>query len=283
VNGFTHEQAYPVRNPPGAFAISCRRSRPFLEESAPEAPPAPPVWDGVYVGINVSGGWINGVGSIPYLPYIDPRYGIASNPGGGALTNLFFLPASQSSPTGNQGGALGGGQIGYNYVLTSKFLIGAETDFQGGTITGSNQGNVASLYPSPFAPNGGILTPLAPSSGYNVGLNWFGTVRGRLGYILAPTLLLYGTAGFAYGQVTAFNASSTRSGWTAGAGAEWFFLPNSKWSAKIEYLYTDFGGSADGNSAWSTGIRQNARLNLVRVGLNYRFSWTAPTPVLGKY
>jgi len=253
-------------------------------KAPPVAPPPPPVWDGFYVGLNVGGGWINGVGSTPYIAYIDPRYGVLSHPGGGPLSNFLFLPASQSSPSGNQGGALGGGQVGYNYVAASKFVIGAETDFQGGIISGSNKGNVASFYPSPFLPQGGILTPLAPSSGYNVGLNWFGTVRGRLGYILAPTLLLYGTAGFAYGEVTAFNASSTRAGWTAGGGAEWFFLPNSKWSAKIEYLYTDFGsGAADGNFAWSDGIRQRARLNLVRVGLNYRFSWTAAAPVLAQY
>jgi outer membrane immunogenic protein len=253
-------------------------------KAPPVAPPPPPVWDGFYVGVNVGGGWINGVGSIPYIPYIDPRYGVLTNPGGGALPNLLYLPASLSSPSGNEGGALGGGQIGYNFVFASKFVIGVETDFQGGIISGSNQGNLASFYPSPFAPRGGILTPLAPSSGYNVGLDWFGTVRGRLGYILAPTLLLYGSAGFAYGEVTAFNATSTRTGWTAGGGAEWHFLPASNWTAKVEYLFTDFGsGAANGNWAWSTAISQHATLNLVRVGLNYRLSWSAPPAVLAKY
>jgi outer membrane immunogenic protein len=254
------------------------------KKAAPAEPPAPPAWDGLYVGLNAGGGWINGVGSIPYLAYSDPRYSILSQPVAGAPTNLFFLPASQSSPGGNQGGALGGGQIGYNYVVASKFVVGVETDFQGGTITGSNQGNLASFYPSPFAPSGGVLAPLAPSSGYNVGLRWFGTVRGRLGYVLAPTLLLYGAAGFAYGEVTAFNASSTRSGWTAGGGAEWYFLPNSQWTAKIEYLFTNFGSSAaDGNSFWGSGVSQHATLNLVRVGLNYHFNWIASPPVLAKY
>jgi outer membrane immunogenic protein len=247
------------------------------------APPPPPAWDGLYVGVNVGGGWINGVGSIPDIPYSDPRYALLSHPGGSALSNLLYLPASLSSPTGNQGGALGGGQIGYNFVVASKVAIGVETDFQGGIIGGGNQGNVASVYPSPFAPAGGILTPLAPSSGYNVGLNWFGTVRGRLGYIFAPTLLLYGTAGFAYGEVTAFNASSTRAGWTAGGGAEWHFLPNSNWTAKVEYLFTDFGSATNGNGAWSAAISQHATLNLVRVGLNYRLNWSAPPAALAKY
>ncbi|ARN82879.1 outer membrane protein [Methylocystis bryophila] len=248
------------------------------------APPPPPAWNGFYAGVNVSGGWINGVGSVSYIPYSDPRYGLFSNPGGGSLANFLLLPASQSSPSGNQGGALGGGQIGYNFVVASKYLVGAETDFQGGIIGGSNQGNLATFYPSPFAPSGGILTPLVASSGYNVGLNWFGSVRGRLGYILAPTLLLYGTAGFAYGDVTAFNVSRTRTGWTAGGGAEWSFLPDSRWTAKIEYLFTDFGSSsANGNWAWGGGVSQHATLNLVRVGLNYRLSWSAPPAVIAKY
>ncbi len=252
-------------------------------KAPPVAPPPPPVWDGFHVGVNVGGGWINGVESIPYIPYFDPRYQISSHPGGSGVSNLLYLPASLSSPTGNQGGALGGGQIGYNFVVASKFAIGVETDFQGGIIGGSNQGNLASFYPSPFAPSGGILSPLVASSGYNVGLNWFGTVRGRLGYIFAPTLLLYGTAGFAYGEVTAFNRSSTRTGWTAGGGGEWFFLPNSNWSAKVEYLYTDFGSATNGNGAWSAAISQHAKLNLVRVGLNYRLNWSAPPAVLAKY
>ena len=41
-------------------------------------------------------------------------------------------------------------------------------------------------------------------NGGNLSLPWFGTVRGRVGYLVTPTLLLYGTAGFAYGEVTAF-------------------------------------------------------------------------------
>ena len=33
--------------------------------------------------------------------------------------------------------------------------------------------------------------------------------------------------------------SVTQTGWTAGAGVEWAFLPN--WTAKVEYLYVDLG------------------------------------------
>ena len=139
------------------------------------------------------------------------------------------------------------------------------------------------------------------------------TVRGRLGYLVTPTLLLYGTAGLAYAGVNfsaayatldlanvygaAFNSpsySDTRVGWTAGAGVEWMFMPN--WSAKVEYLYYDLGsatlnavitgtnnltGATGYGYATSTSARFNG--NLVRAGVSYHFSWATPTAVLAKY
>jgi len=88
-------------------------------------------------------------------------------------------------------------------------VIGAETDFQGTSITGGNQGNYAGLYDSPYVgSNTGLLTPLVTGNGGNLGLPWFGTVRGRVGYLLTPTLLLYGTGGFAYGGVTASSGAT---------------------------------------------------------------------------
>ena len=83
-------------------------------------------------------------------------------------------------------------------------------------------------------------------------LNYLGTLRGRLGYLVTPTVQLYGTGGMAYGGVTSTLAVLTRRaagtnitnltatfndsriGWTAGGGVEWMFMPN--WSAKAEYL-----------------------------------------------
>src|SRR5262249_15367643 len=87
-------------------------------------------------------------------------------------------------------------------------------------------------------------------------LEWFGTFRGRLGVTGTPSVLLYATAGAAYGTVktdiglagftpagvpVAFSGSSrdTRFGWTVGAGIEAMFAAN--WSAKVEYLYMDLG------------------------------------------
>jgi outer membrane immunogenic protein len=108
-------------------------------------------------------------------------------------------------------------------------------------------------------------------------MNFLGTVRGRLGYLAMPNLLVYGTGGLAYGNVTysvdlaqygyssagattqaAFanaNNSAVQVGWTAGGGAEWMFMQN--WSAKVEYLYYDLGSRLDSINHQSACYRQS--------------------------
>ena len=227
-------------------------------------PPPPPMWTGFYGGLNIGGGWSANSNNNSYLPYADTTYGIGSTPFPGASPNLFFLPGGGQTNR-NTGGVVGGGQVGYNYQI-NQFVIGAETDFQGTSITGGNQGNYAGLYTSPYpGSTTGVLSPLVTGNGGNLALPWFGTVRGRAGYLVTPTLLLYGTAGFAYGGVTAFQQSNTSTGWTAGGGAEWLFAPH--WSAKIEYLYVDLASS----NFTITGAPNSYSFGTVRAGVNYHF------------
>ena len=81
-------------------------------------------------------------------------------------------------------------------------------------------------------------------------VKWFDALTGRLGYLVAPNWLLYGQGGAAWtkAEVSAFNglgaqvgsiSGNSRTGWTAGAGVEWMFVPH--WSAFIEYNYMGFG------------------------------------------
>jgi len=234
------------------------------------------MWTGFYAGLNIGGGWS----------------------AGGGNSNAWNLGGMNGGVTNNiGGGVIGGGQIGYNYQLGGAGLpgiggglggivIGAEADFQGTSMSQTNTGyGVASGVP-------GVVdgTPIWYQSGKS--LPWFGTVRGRLGILAMPTLLLYGTGGFAYADVQNNGGlygtnqnSATQTGWTAGGGAEWMFMPN--WSAKVEYLYTDVSG---GNSNywggnWGTGINNvnnHTRWNTVRAGVNYHFNWGA-APVVAKY
>src|ERR1019366_3818266 len=156
----------------------------------------------------------------------------------------------------NSGGVVGGGQIGYNYQFSPLFVAGVETDFQGTSI-GSGGGGF----------------------GLNESITYFGTVRGRIGIITPfnPNLLIYGTGGFAYGEV---RQDGLKTGWTAGGGVEWAFLPN--WSAKVEYLYTDLNSNG-GNGFEFFGDHRQTRFNTVRAGVNYHFNLFAPAPVVAKY
>jgi len=162
-------------------------------------------------------------------------------------------------------------------------VIGAETDFQGSSISGQGNSGFPTLYPTFYGnPTSNYLTPVGALNGANINLAWFGTVRGRAGYLITPTLLLYGTAGFAYGQVDAWGWSNTRTGWTAGGGVEWMFAPH--WTAKAEYLYVDLSSNgATGSLGWSYGYNFHPQINVVRAGVNYHFNWGAPAPVVAKY
>jgi outer membrane immunogenic protein len=244
-------------------------------------PPPPPLWTGVYVGLNIGGGWDANGGHSGVSAYYDPRYSIGANPFPAVGPNLFFLP--NGNTLGSQGGVVGGVQAGYNFQF-GQFVIGAETDFQGTSLSGGGNNTPLTLFPTPFANPGGnnFLSPVGALTGANISLPWFGTVRGRAGYLITPTLLLYGTAGFAYGDVQAWSFSNTRTGWTAGGGVEWLFAPH--WSAKAEYLYVDLDSNGrTGTFGWTWGNHFHPQLNVVRVGVNYHFNFAAPAPVVAKY
>ncbi len=98
---------------------------------------------------------------------------------------------------------------------------------------------------------------------------WFGTVRGRAG-VAIDNLLLFGTAGLAYGELTGTTSGNlsenhTSLGWVAGVGAEMNVAQH--WSAKAEWFYFALGDRQFSVTAANNGLAAN----LVRLGLNYRF------------
>ena len=110
-------------------------------------------------------------------------------------------------------------------------------------------------------------------------------MRGRIGYVF-DNWLPYLTGGFAWSVDQAlilppdtlasavediFPIESRfllRFGWTIGAGVEVPFAPN--WSAKAEYLFTDYGSRNIALPASDINIRSNLSLSELRFGLNYR-------------
>jgi len=231
-------------------------------------------WTGFYVGANGGYGWGNADTSFNPLP-------TAAGFGNLAPTKL----------SANPRGPFGGIQGGYNFQ-TGSFVWGLEADFQGAAIEGTTTS-------SPIIQNNG--TPFGAGSALTTSenLNWFGTVRGRLGFTPTSHVLVYGTGGLAYGNVSygansnflpigtqqyPVNLSTTKTGWTAGGGLEWAFLGN--WTAKVEYLFYNLGDEAtvaNGVPGQAAGTCGNAPAfcqvgyswrttgNLARAGLNYKF------------
>jgi outer membrane immunogenic protein len=224
---------------------------------APPPPPPPPLitWTGLYGGLNFGVGF--------YANNSSNAWGAGFNNHGGS-----------------RAGVVGGGQIGYNYQITPMFLVGVETDFQGTSIGSGAGGNTFNWF---FG-----LPPVTTAT-----LNWFGTVRGRAGLtLLNSKVLIYGTGGFAYGEVQRngwWNQNSAvQTGWTVGGGGEWMVIPN--WSLKLEYLYTQISGNGNNNGGWFfnpgwglNSTNNRTRFHTIRAGVNYHFNFGAPAPVLAKY
>jgi len=179
---------------------------------------------------------------------------------------------AQPIDTFNEAGSfLAGLQVGYNYLLPNRVLLGAEADASFPSfpaLTGLAIGG-ATTFVSPFF---GAQT-------YSENVLSSGTLRGRIGYVAPGDWLVYATGGFAWTrnqaaltQIASGTADSPflwRLGWAAGAGVEVPVAPN--WTAKLEYLYTGFGGKNVDFPANGQAFNSNFNLQQLRAGLNYHF------------
>ncbi|MET0445806.1 MAG: outer membrane beta-barrel protein [Pseudorhodoplanes sp.] len=241
---------------------------------APIAPVPVFSWTGFYIGANVGFGGDN----------FDYPFSATQRQLQAETDPLVASTAGKFSLTSS--GFFGGGQIGYNYQFANGGVFGIETDIQWSGIKGRFDG-------SQTVNDNGIVT----SGTFNTGseVEWFGTVRGRLGYAW-DRLFLYGTGGGAYGKVNTQGSfaitgpngvigqaapvtnSGTQWGWTAGAGLEYAIAP--QWSFKTEYLYVDLGRTnlssttvndvANGFFATSS-MDVETRFHTMKAGVNYRF------------
>ncbi|MGO9686867.1 MAG: outer membrane protein [Beijerinckiaceae bacterium] len=180
-------------------------------------------------------------------------------------------------------GFLGGVGAGYNWLLTPTWLVGFETDLDYRGSIGSTNSMVSQT-------NDGYL----------------GTVRARFGYAW-DRLLVFGTGGFAYGNVIApktfsgsgiiypgfatgarlGNNSTILPGYAVGAGVE--YALNNNWSIEAEYLYAHLEHS---NPLYTTSVSTGpypicniSAINVVRIGVNYHFppDIVPVVPVVAKY
>ncbi|WP_273725136.1 outer membrane protein [Brucella gallinifaecis] len=242
-------------------------------------------WTGGYIGLNAGYAWNNGKG------IDDPTYFLRDYVG--TYENGWFGEESNS----NSNSFTGGIQAGYNYQI-NNLVLGIETDFN---YIGLKKEYTAiteqSLYADPD-----YEYHLDEDLHMKTKIEWFGTIRPRLGFTPSDRLLVYATGGVAYGKVKSsggynwrehgfwwggpgdhffdrnggFDGSSSKVklGWTIGAGAEYALTQNI--SIKGEYLFVDLGKKShiaysteeDGEYAtWN----DRAKFSTVRLGVNYKF------------
>jgi outer membrane immunogenic protein len=229
-------------------AIAADLPQPAPPPRAPAAyvPVIAPVynWGGIYFGIN--GGW--GFGTTKWT---DPN-----NASGLGTTGDF-----------NTSGYAFGGTVGAN-IQADAFVFGIEGDMDAMGIDGKSS--------SAFCGTVGF----GAGAQCDTKQTWLATLRGRAGYAM-DRVLFYGTAGGAFGNIETGIAgnlhSTTKAGWTAGAGAEVAFSDN--WTARVEYLYVDLQ-NATCNNGGVCGVDPGPvpandtikyHSNLIRLGLDYKF------------
>ncbi|HEX9613623.1 MAG TPA: outer membrane beta-barrel protein [Candidatus Bathyarchaeia archaeon] len=216
-----------------------------------KAPPAPlgygDPWNGFYVGIN--GG-----------------YGFERGAGSGQTTN--FLHNIGTDFATSPQGFVGGLHVGYMWHLPgSGFVFGVEGDGDIATLDGTQQ-------------NPGFI------GNVNSKNRWLASFRGRLGYILVPNVLAYGTGGYGWGSAdftvtgtdgSQVNFKPTLGGAVLGGGIEIALTPSLL--ARVEYLHyflNDINGSFSGK-LMPIGVSANMifhaddNVSLIRGGLSYKF------------
>jgi outer membrane immunogenic protein len=228
---------------------------------APLPAPAPAwSWTGWYAGVNAGASFGRAKTDFNVTPFTE-------------LGGIFTLgPGFAGSDTAFPSGFMGGGQVGYNWQWSPLIVLGVEADIQGALERETaNFSNNFTCLPCTFGTAGTVL------ANYTTQIDWFGTVRARIGYVWGNgNVMSYITGGLAYGEVKidgtntvsgavirnpaatfsgtqAFGHSQVNTGWVAGYGTEGR-LADTNWTWKIEGLYMGLG------TLDATGVSRGASL-----------------------
>jgi outer membrane immunogenic protein len=211
-------------------------------------------WTGCYIGANTGDAWA----------HKSTTRTAQAAPGGPLIPVDFFLG------TTNVDGWAYGGQIGCDYQFNNNWVVGIRGMWDGSNMKGSNQHQFPGL--------GGAFSHFKIDS--------FGTLVGKLGILLNPTVELYGLAGVAWvhdnlrytatgaGEFAAGN--QTRTGYDVGGGISWMFARN--WDLWIEYDHMGFGtrtirlngDNTNAGAIFDNSVKQS--VDKVLVGIDYRFN-----------
>jgi outer membrane immunogenic protein len=315
-----------------ALSVGSALAADLPSQKAPPPAPLPLSWTGAYAGLNAGYNW--GTNSNATSQNYAPSWLEAAPEYGEPWVNASGPLAMSGVKSNTQSGFIGGAQFGYNYQWGTNYDVGIETDIQGTGISGNSTITGAAAYTQAYNQGTNCCQTTSKATGateVNAGLNFLGTVRGRVGYLVMPTLMLYGTGGFTYGGayakvtqtavenlgyplgvIAGINFGSVYSnstwigggqqnqiltGWNAGGGVEWMFMPN--WSLKGEASYWDLGRmnvntvatAASGQQTFGGylsnvgGGRTSVSYSGVqaKVGVNYHFNFANVAPVIAKF
>jgi outer membrane immunogenic protein len=255
--------AYSAGHASGADLYSpSLKDRPFEEARVN--------WTGLYFGVHAGYGWSN--------TDVD-----LSHSTGAIFYNDPFVPDHGSLKSSS--GFIGGLQTGYNYQI-DRVVVGLEADFSWSNLED----------------DGTFTTPKGSQWHIKSQLDDFGTMRGRLGFLAHPGLLIHGTGGLAWGQFNVHQATTfvlgsgcsplgspaceggrtsgtfDQLGFAVGGGAEWMLSPH--WTLKGEYLFMDFGKeyyalpgttTPGGSTPYVETFAAQQQMQVIRAGLNYKF------------
>ncbi len=227
----------------------------------------PSAWNGSYGGLSLGGRWADADWTTTAVSVPNP------------------VDTTTSTANFDSAALHYGGFLGLYWRIAPLWVAGVEADLVWADNKETRPGIPGTHGPIILSPTPAALA----NDSTSVLLSWDMGLRGRIGYLVTPTTLLYANGGIAWQRVE-INASCTgvagwcvtarsqtntitRSGWTLGGGVESVLSGN--WLIRAEYRYADFGSIA---SPFFTGtvvddVTANLKLrtHTAFVGLVYRF------------
>ncbi|MGJ4919237.1 outer membrane protein [Bradyrhizobium oligotrophicum] len=198
---------------------------------------AAPSWTGVYAGVSVGARWADNDWR---TSDISPNFGAG-----------VFVPTAGTGGAMDSVAARIGGYLGVNWQFAPSWVAGLEGDLGWAD-------NKTTANPLPGTTGLFFGAPLVGLPTGSVKETWDGSVRARLGYLVTPDTLVYGSGGvawqrlelnanctvvpgnaFCFGNPHNETQASTRVGWTVGGGVE--HMLGGHWIVRADYRYADFG------------------------------------------
>lgn len=165
-------------------------------------------------------------------------------------------PIVNTEANANQDGGIVGGYLGYNWLFASSLLVGLEGNMDWSGISGDDHGSAGDINA--------------------VDQQWEGSLRGRLGFLATPSVLLYMTGGYSWmgASLKAKTAapeehSATFEGWTLGGGAEWEIDPSM--ALRLQYRYSDYGSQRVSFPINGYDLGATPTINAITAGVSFRF------------